>query len=257
LATRNDGRFVWYENLTRDVPGAIAFYSEVVGWKTQAFDKNSAYTMWVSGQGPLGGVMAMGKEMGQTPPHWMAHVQVADVDAVAAAVKRLGGKVHHGPEDIPDVGRFAVIGDPQGAVLSLFRPGQGDMERHDMAGDGEFCWNELMTRDGAAACRFYGELLGWKVLDEMDMGPMGKYRIFGIGDERLGGVMDLPKGVPSPCWIYYVNVLDLDAAIARATKRGGKVMNGPTDIPGGGRIAQLADAQGAAFALHRAPPGKG
>ena len=255
MTRANDGRFVWYEHLTRDVPAAISFYSEVVGWKTEPFGEGTGYTMWVSSQGPLGGVMALGKEMAGAPPHWMAHVQVADADATAAAAKRLGGKVLHGPEDIPEVGRFAVIADPQGAILSVFRPGGGDMPAHDLAKDGEFCWNELVTEDSAAAFRFYSSLLGWKILEEMDMGPAGTYRVFGLGDLRIGGVVNLPKGARMPpAWLYYLSTSDIDASIARATRRGGKVLNGPMDIPGGGRIAQLLDAQGAAFALHRAPP---
>jgi len=256
VARANDGRFVWYEHLTRDVPAAISFYAEVVGWKTEPFGKGGDYTMWVGSQGPLGGVMALGKEMGGAPPHWMAHVQVADADATVAAACKLGAKVQHGPEDIPEVGRFAVLTDPQGATISVFRPGQGDMESHDLARDGEFCWNELVTHDSAAAFRFYSELFGWKTLEQMDMGSAGTYRVFGLGDLRIGGMMDLPKGGPlPPAWLYYLSVSDIDAAIARAKKRGGKLLNGPLDVPGGGRIAQLLDPQGAPFALHRAPKG--
>jgi predicted enzyme related to lactoylglutathione lyase len=88
----------------------------------------------------------------------------------------------------------------------------------------------------------------------MDMGPMGTYRIFGIGKSRLGGMMTIQKGSPiPPSWLYYTETSDLDAAIGRATKDGAKIMNGPMDVPGGGRIAQLTDPQGAAFALHQSP----
>ena len=84
---------------------------------------------------------------------------------------------------------------------------------------------------------------------------MGTYRIFGVGEKQLGGMMTTPKGAPMPpMWIYYATTTDLDASIGRATKKGAKVMNGPMDVPGGGRIAgQLYDPQGAAFALHQAP----
>lgn len=187
------------------------------------------------------------------PPHWMAHVMVDDVDATAAQAKKLGGKVHKEPEDIPTVGRFAVIGDPQGAAISIFKP-VGEMPLHDASKDGEVCWNELLTSDSAAAFEFYSALFGWKIAQEMDMGPMGKYRIYGLGDAQLGGMMATPKGAPMPpTWIYYVQTSDLDAMLARATQRGAKVMNGPMDIPGGGRIVQLMDPQGAAFALHESP----
>ncbi len=255
MATANKGLFVWYEHLTRDVQAAIAFYSEVIGWKTQPFGELGDYIMWVGSQGPLGGVMRLPDEVAKmgAPPHWMAHVRVEDVDATAALSKKLGGKVCKEPTDLPTVGRFAVIADPQGAPIAIFKP-NGAMTLHDTSKDGEFCWNELMTSDSAGALKFYSEIFGWKLLEAKEMGPMGTYRVFGVGEKRLGGMMTTPKGAPMPpMWIYYASTSDLDAAIGRATKNGGKVMNGPMDVPGGGRIAQLVDAQGAVFALHQAP----
>jgi predicted enzyme related to lactoylglutathione lyase len=255
MASANKGLFVWYEHLTKDPGAAIAFYGEVVGWKTQPFPGGGGYVMWVGSQGPLGGVMELPEEAAKmgAPPHWMAHVQVDDVDATAALAKKRGGKVHKEPTDIPTVGRFAILADPQGAAISIFKPNT-EMTLHDASKAGEFCWNELMTSDSAAAFRFYSELFGWKIAQEMDMGPMGTYRIFGVGEKQLGGMMTTPKGAPMPpMWIYYASTTDLDAAIKRATSKGAKVMNGPMDVPGGGRIAQLMDPQGAAFALHQAP----
>ena len=254
--TANKGRFVWYEHLTKDPKAAMAFYSDVVGWKTQPFtETGSDYVMWVGSQGPLGGVMELPEEAAKmgTPPHWMAHVEVENVDATAALAKKLGGKVHKEPTDIPTVGRFAVIADPQGAFISVFTP-NAPMTLHDSSKTGEFCWNELMTSDNVAAFNFYSQLFGWKILQEMDMGPMGTYRVFGIGDKQMGGMMTVPPGTPMPpMWIYYAETPDLEAALARAKKHQAKVMNGPMDVPGGGRIAQLMDPQGAAFALHQAP----
>jgi uncharacterized protein len=258
MASANKGLFVWYEDLAKDPKAAIAFYSDVLGWKTQPFSEGGGdYTMWVGSQGPLGGVMKLPEEatkMG-APPHWMAHVEVEDVDATAALAKKLGGKIHKEPTDIPTVGRFAVLADPQGASISVFKPNKA-MEPHDPSKEGEFCWNELLTSDSVAAFEFYSKLFGWKILEEMDMGPMGKYRIFGVGEKRLGGMMTAPNGGPMPpTWLYYAATNDLDGALKRATKKGAKVLNGPMDVPGGGRIVQLMDPQGAAFALHQGPPG--
>ncbi len=253
MTTTHAGLFVWHEHMTRDTKAAIAFYSEVVGWKTQPFGDD--YTMWVGDQGPLGGLMALPDEVAKmgVPPNWMGHVQVDDVDRTAALAKKLGGKVHKEPADIPTVGRFAILGDPQGAVLSVFKPLEA-MTAHDVSKPGEFCWNELLTSDSAAAFAFYSELLGWKLQQEMDMGPMGKYRIYGVGERALGGMMTLPPGSPMPpAWLHYAETTDLNAAMARATKLGAKVLNGPMPVPGG-QIAQMMDPQGAAFALHQAMP---
>ena len=168
-------------------------------------------------------------------------------------MKKLGGKVLKEPADIPTVGRFAVVADPQGASLSLFKPNT-TMNLHDETKPGEFCWNELMTSDQDAALKFYAELFGWKKRDEMDMGNMGKYWIFGAGEKTLGGIMKQPKGMPMPpMWVYYTEVSDLEAAIGRASGKGATVMNGPMEVPGG-RIAQLMDPEGAMFALHQATP---
>jgi predicted enzyme related to lactoylglutathione lyase len=257
MAKARQGTFVWYEHMARDAGAAQAFYGDVVGWKTQPFGGgNHPYTMWVGSQGPLGGLMEITPDMAKQGmrPAWMAHVQVDDLDGAVARVRKLGGKVHKEPEAIPTVGRFAVVADPQGAALLLFQP-QSGMDEHDPSKDGEFCWNELHTSDSEAGFRFYSDLLGWKILDEMDMGPMGKYRIFGVGDRRLGGMMTIPKGAPMPpMWMFYASTSDLDGAVRKATAKGAKIMNGPMDVPGG-RVAQLTDPQGAPFALHQAKAG--
>ncbi len=252
MASTNKGHFVWHDLMTKDPKAAIAFYSEVIGWKAQPFGQGSHYTMWVGSQGPLGGVAAMPEQALRAglPPHWVGNVEVDDVDKTLALAKELGAKVHKEATDIPTVGRYAVLTDPQGAAIAVFTPGQA-MPRHDTTKQGEMCWNELTTSDSAAAWSFYSELFGWKLVSEMEMGAMGSYRIFGVGEQQIGGMMNAPKGRPMPpAWTYYAETSDLDASIARATKMGAKVLNGPMDVPGGGRIAQMIDPQGAMFALH-------
>lgn len=252
MASSNVGRFVWHEHLSKDPKAAIAFYTEVIGWKTQPFG-DSGYTMWVSSQGPLGGTMKFPPEAekAETSPLWMGHVQVDDVDETAARAKKLGGKVYKEPTDIPEVGRFAVIADPQGATFSIFQP-KDAMALHDESKEGEFSWSELITSDPDAALKFYSELFGWKQLKETDMGTGGTYVIFGLGDKQLGGVMKQPKGMPTPpTWVYFTETRDLEGAIGRASGRGATVMIGPMEVPGG-RVAELMDPQGALFALHEA-----
>ena len=248
----NTGRFVWYELMTSDPKAAIAFYSEVIGWKTQPFGEGSDYTMWMGSQGPLGGVMQLpeaAKQMG-APPHWMSNVIVDDVDATLAKVKELGGRVYKEAEDIPTVGRFGVIADPQGASIAIFKP-SGTMAPHDETKQGEFSWNELITTDKTLAMKFYGAIFGWQKLVEHDMGPMGTYMLFGVGDKPLGGMFNKTSDMPMPpSWVYYIQVDDLEASVGRVTSNGGKLVNGPMDVPGGTRIAQCTDPQGVVFALH-------
>jgi uncharacterized protein len=253
------GRFVWYELMTTDTKAAIAFYSEVIGWKAEPFPApqgGEPYTMWVASQGPLGGVMTLSEEakkMG-APPHWMAHVEVDNVDATIAQVKAKGGNVLVPPTDIPTVGRFSVFADPQGAAISVFKSAS-EMQPHDTTKLGEISWHELMTTDYEAGFKFYSELFGWEQMEEMDMGPAGKYRMFGQGGKMYGGMMNKPADVKMPpAWSYYVNVDDVEAAITRATNNGATKIYGPQEVPGGTQVAQLIDPQGAVFALHG--PGK-
>lgn len=248
------GRIVWYELLTTDPRDAIAFYTAVAGWTTERFGAD--YTMWVGSQGPLGGVTELPpaiRAMG-APSHWQCNVEVPDIDAATALVKARGGTVYV-DETVPDVGRLAVIGDPQGAALAVFKPTR-EMKPHDTNQPGEFSWHELYTTDHQAALGFYRDLAGWQKLDEHDMGAMGTYVIFGRGTEALGGMLTIPPGMTAPdgrplppSWMYYITVADLEAALARATERGARVLNGPMPVPGGQRIVQLLDPQGAAFAL--------
>jgi len=249
----DNGRFVWYELLTKDPGAALAFYSKVIGWSTLAFGKGSNYVLLVAEQGPVGGAMGLpnpAATMG-IPSSWTASVQVEDVDATASLAKKLGGAVRKEPEQVPGVGRFAVIADPHGARLSISRPAS-PMNRHDSSKRGEFCWNELLTTDHGAAFEFYSALFGWENLQDMDMGPVGTYRVFGSGENRLGGMMNLPTGASTPpMWLFYVETLSLDEAMATAVKEGATVMNGPMDVAGGGRIVQMVDPQQVAFALHQ------
>src|SRR5688500_9482521 len=118
------GRFVWYDLMTTDVPAATAFYTEVAGWGTQAFDMgpDRKYQMWTVGGVPIGGAVPLTSDgaAGGTPPHWLASVAVPSVDDSVRQAIKLSGKVLTRPMDIPDAGRYAKIADPQGAVVALF-----------------------------------------------------------------------------------------------------------------------------------------
>ena len=118
------GRFVWHELMTTDPQAAGAFYSKVLPWKTQPSGMPD-YTLWISGKTQAGGLMAQPESARQAgaPPSWLVYIGTPDVDATAAAAERLGGKVLKAPADIPAVGRFAVLADPQGAAFAVFTPG--------------------------------------------------------------------------------------------------------------------------------------
>jgi predicted enzyme related to lactoylglutathione lyase len=178
------------------------------------------------------------------------------VDKTAARAKELGGRLYVEPMDLPKIGRYAVVADPQGASIAIVHTNE-PMAPHDVEKHGEFCWNELVTTDHKAAFTFYHELFGWEHLADHDMGPMGTYLLYGRGGKQVGGMFTKPRDMPMPAaFLYYVQVDSLDAALTRANKHGAKVLNGPIEVPGGAHIVQLMDPQGAAFALHEKAPAK-
>lgn len=247
------GRFCWYELMTTDRAAAQAFYAKVVDWGTQDMPMpGMVYTMFKAGEQPVSGLLDLpeaARKMG-APPAWIGYVAVDDVDGATTKAKSLGAQVHVPPTDIPNVGRFAALGDPQGAIISLFKGSGSDdtpLPRQDMTGG--IGWHELYATDWEKAFAFYGEMFGWQKADAMDMGEMGTYQIFKSGDVSLGGMMNKPKQMPVPAWQYYLNVADIDAATARVTSSGGQVMMGPIQVPGGDWVIHGRDPQGAVFAL--------
>lgn len=251
------GRFVWYDLMTNDVKGAQAFYTETIGWKTEGWEQGD-YTMWKAGDTMLGGVMELPPELAQggVPPHWIAYVAVDDVDAAAKRATELGGKIHKPGTDIPEVGRFAVVADPQGAVIALYRSKDASqMTAPDRQAPGLVGWHELNTTDYESSWKFYSQLFGWEHTSAMDMGEgLGQYFMFRHGDDAkdasMGGMSNVAKSMNMPPhWLYYFNVDAIDGAIDRIKSKGGKILNGPMEVPGGGKIAQCMDPQGGAFAV--------
>jgi predicted enzyme related to lactoylglutathione lyase len=245
--------FVWYELMTTDAEAAESFYRKVVGWDAQ--DSGQAgmnYTLLLTGGVPTAGLMSLPKEAcdAGAKPGWTGYVGVDDVDAYAGRVTEAGGAVHVPPTDIPNVGRFAMVADPQGAVFCLFK-GQSEMPRSASNPNkpGLIGWHELMAVDGAKAFDFYAGLFGWTKDEAIDMGTMGRYQLFAAGGPAIGGMMNKMAEMPVPFWSYYFQVDSVGAALERLKTAGGKVINGPMEVPGGSWIVQGFDPQGAMFSL--------
>ena len=247
------GRFVWHELMTTDTAAARAFYGSVVGWEAQAAPPpNPDYTIFTHAGMPAGGLMTLpeaARKLGARPG-WLGYVGVADVDAAVERAQGLGGTVHVAPRDIPEVGRIAIIGDPQQAAVALIAWSKPGPDRLPPAeAPGRVGWNELLATDWETAFGFYSAMFGWRKADAVDMGAMGTYQLFGLDGAPFGGMFNKPPAVPEPFWQYYFTIGDIDAGIGRVTAGGGQVLNGPMEVPGGGWIVQAMDPQGAMFAL--------
>lgn len=162
------------------------------------------------------------------------------------------------PADVPGAGRFAVLAGPQGAVFATLRP-EGEAPGHGTwPNRGLVSWHELATTDHEAAFEFYHALFGWEKTDTMDMGPMGTYQLYRTNGTGLGGMYNKPADMPAPPhWPLYFMVEDVDALAKKMEQLGGKVLTGPMDVPGGDRVVQCLDPQGAAFAYTPRPLGGG
>lgn len=251
------GDFIWYELMTTDAQGAANFYEKVIGWKIhEAAPEFNGYRMIGRSDGKFaGGLLPLTPEMldGGARPIWLGYINVSDVDEKISAIKEAGGTVQLPPTDIPNVGRIAMVTDPQGApfyVMKPIPPADKPEMRSDVFSPGavQRCgWNELSTTDEKAARQFYGQQFGWTSDDFMPMGEMGEYRFFKQGEEMIGAVFNTPDGKPR--WRFYFRVPSIAAAQTAVENAGGKVIMGPMDVPGGDHIIVGTDPQGAEFAL--------
>jgi predicted enzyme related to lactoylglutathione lyase len=247
------GRPVWYELMTTDAAAAETFYKNVVGWTSAPFaDAPNPYTVFRrSGDVGVGGVMKRPEGMNM-PPFWSMYIAVPNFDEAVAHIKRLGGREVSPVLDVPAVGRFQMVKDPQGAAFYIIQPGSSEETPEDAPKVGEASWHELMTTDAPAAMKFYSDVFHWKPSETLDMGEMGKYHMFNRPHGMIGGMMNKPPmmaDVP-PHWMIYFRVPDINAAVERIKANGGTILNGPMEVPGGDWVVNAMDPQGAAFSLH-------
>lgn len=247
-----EGTPVWFELNAGDPDAAQAFYEAVAGWRItpSPMPEHGGYRIGAADGRPVAGIR---RTMPEAPglPGWAVYLATRDVDAAAARVVELGGRIRFGPVDIPHVGRFAMVSDPQYVVFALMAatdPGEsrafGPVPLGTQRTVGHGVWVELATPDPAGAFAFYGALFGWEKLGAMPMGGMGEYAFIGRGDLRPGAVMSsAATGAPAR-WNWYIHVADIDAALARVRETGGTVLQGPDPIPGGSYSAIIADPAG-------------
>ena len=251
--SKTHGKFVWYDVMASDTNAAESFYRSVVGWDVKDSGiPDRRYAILSMGSTMIGGLMPIPEDARKAGvrPAWMGYISVDDVDLYAKRVKTAGGVVHRGPEDIPGVGRFAVVGDPDGAGFMLFKGATDQAPTPAPAGTpGHIGWRELHAGDQERAFGFYSQLFGWTKAEAMDMGPMGVYQTFAIDGTQSGGMLTRTPQTPAPFWLYYFNVAAVDAAAKRVKDGGGQIVNGPHQVPGGSWIVQCFDPQGAMFAL--------
>jgi uncharacterized protein len=248
------GSFCWVELATSDQAAAKKFYGALFGWtpNDMPMGPSDVYTIFrLEGRDAAAGYTLRPDQVAQhVPPHWMLYIQVDNVDSSTAKVAQLGGKVIMPPFDVMDAGRMSVIQDPTGAYFSLWQSNKSaGIGIHSV--HGTLCWGDLSTSDTDRAQKFYSGLLGWQFIsDEKD--PSGYLHIKN-GEHMIGGLPPskyLQPGVP-PHWLAYFLVDDVDATANKAKDMGAKFFVPPMTMEGVGRMAIIADPQGAVFAIFK------
>jgi predicted enzyme related to lactoylglutathione lyase len=247
------GDFIWYELLTSDVGAAAEFYGAVVGWRSRSFDGSPhGYRIFSAADSDVAGLMTIPPEAAAAGmrPCWLGYIAVDDVDAASRRIVEAGGTQHVPPTDIPGVGRFAMLADPQGVIFYVMRGATEETSTSFASMKAGHCnWNELATSDQAAALAFYGDQFGWEKGDAMPMGEMGDYQFITHHGETLGAVMTRTANGPPPMWNFYFGVEDIDIANKAATDGGATIHYGPAEVPGGSFIIVGSDPNGAMFGL--------
>ncbi len=248
------GDFIWYELMTSDADAAQRFYGAMLEWSFASGGiSDMDYRIINAPEHAVGGLMPISPEMAEqgARPGWLGYIGVDDVDKCIESIVHGGGTVHMPATDIPGVGRFALVADPQGAPFYIMR-GASDEVSMAFAADhpriGHCAWNELITSDQAAALHFYGVRFGWVKDGEMDMGPMGSYDFLRHGF-MMGAMMKASGEMGPPHWNFYFRVVDIDVAYATAKANGGTIVSEPHEVPGGDFVLHGIDPQGAFFAL--------
>ncbi len=244
------GTFSWVDLTTPDQEGAKAFYSALFGWA--ADDRPVGDGVYYSMQQIDGkNVAAISPQPEQqreagVPPLWNSYITVESADDAASKAGELGATVHAPPFDVMDVGRMAVIQDPQGAFFMAWQP-KTTIGAELVNVPGAFCWNELYTSDLDAAKTFYGGLFGWE-WREFEQSPDPYFVVMNQGHGN-GGARGLAEPDMPPNWLVYFAVEDIDAGVTKVAELGGEGMMGPIDI-GVAKLAIVRDPQGGVFALY-------
>jgi predicted enzyme related to lactoylglutathione lyase len=242
------GQFVWHELLTTDAETAGDFYSKVTSWRKQAAAGHS-HTFLIAGSSGIAGIKSLDAQNQGWPSQWIPYISTPDIDETIRTSQKMGGRVLMPPKSISRVGRLAVLSDPQRCTFGVCTP---DRDSSNVLSDSSaFSWHELATTDMEAASDYYAKLFGWFKGPAHDMGPAGTYQLISHNNQQIAGLYKSLSDSGSRGWLSYILVTDAGKAAQASKSNGGRVVQGPMEVPGGSFIAQIVDPQGVSFAIHQ------
>jgi predicted enzyme related to lactoylglutathione lyase len=246
---RHVGKVVWMQLVTPDLAAAKTFYGSLFGWTFRDIGAPEYAEADLNGH-PVAGLFHRPIKPGEhRQPAWFGYISTSDADATTRTALQHGARLLFGPHDVPDLGRDAVLADPQGAVFAVLASSTGDPP--DVLPDpGGWIWGSLITGDPDAAAGFYQTLFGYDVFSlPSDNGA--EHLLLSSGDYARVSVNSIPTGAvnPHPHWLNYVRVDDAVATATKVVALGGRVLVAPRVDHHGGKVAVMVDPQGALFGL--------
>jgi hypothetical protein len=249
-----EGTPCWVDLGVSDIPKAIAFYSDLFDWDIpQGPPETGGYSVAsLDGYDTAG----IGPKMGpaEAPSMWMVYLASDDADATAAKATKAGGTLLMEPMDVMEFGRMAVATDITGAVFGIWQ-GRKQTGIGLANAPGALTWNEHLSRDFEGAKAFYAAVFGYEYGDMSS--DQFTYATLLLSGHEVGGIGAYPAGTPGnvpAAWSTYFGTSETDESVVGAVEHGGTIVREPADSPYG-RVATVADDQGAVFSLISVPPG--
>ncbi len=245
------GKVIFVELVTPDLAAAKKFYGELFGWTFRDIRAGGTTYAEASLDGHQVAGLVQKDAPGQThrPPAWLTFIATRNVDAAKKTALQKGAKMLFGPHNIPNRGREAVFADPQGAIFAVLASSSGDPP-DVLAEPGEWIWSSLITSDPDADAAFYQSLFEYEVFD-LPAAEGARHLMLASDNYARASANTLPANKPDthPHWLNYVRVENMDGAAAKLIELGGRILVEPRVDRHGGKVAVVADPQGARFGL--------
>jgi predicted enzyme related to lactoylglutathione lyase len=244
---RLQGKFVWADLVTDDVPAARKFYSDLFGW---TFQSVGDYIVVANQDHPICGMFQRQQSKERSAqPRWLGYISTKNVQGAQRAVLKLGGRVLEAPQKLPKRGEQAVFTDPEGATFGVIKSSSGDPQ--DLKPDpGDWVWMQLLSRDAARASEFYRQIGGYEVIQNTESNRLSDFVLVSKGYARAT-VRTIPsdRTQTKPDWLPYVRVSSATDSTARARQLGGEVLVEPKPEFLQGKVAVVRDPTGAVIGL--------
>jgi predicted enzyme related to lactoylglutathione lyase len=246
------GKFVWADMFASDVETARSFYQDLFGWDWQWVAQEPVpYGMFYKNELAVGGLVYKEAQVEGNPyGRWIHYISSDDIAGIEAEVVKRGGRALLSTKQGPARGEYAIMADPEGALIGAINSSSGDPDDF-RAEYGEWIWVQLYARDAVKAANFYATLFGYNI-QEYDDNPEIVDWVLAVEGYSRASVGELEKDSEhQPTWLGFIRVEDMDATLKKAASLGGTVLFPPRPDVADGDLAVIADPLGTPVGLLR------